>query len=78
METVAHREPRNHSAEVLRRVQSGESFEVTNDGHIVAILTPPVAAPFAVCSFAPLSRGDFSSLLRVSSPRIVQATSSGW
>ena len=44
-ETIAHRELRNNSSEILRRVQSGETFNITNHGEIVAILTPPPATP---------------------------------
>lgn len=40
MEKVAHRELRNHSAEVLRRVEAGESLQITNRGRPVARLVP--------------------------------------
>lgn len=40
METIAHRELRNRSAEVLRRAESGESLQITNHGRPVAFLTP--------------------------------------
>lgn len=42
MERIAHRELRNNSAEILRRVAAGESFEITNHGKVVAVLQPPV------------------------------------
>lgn len=38
--TLAHRDLRNRSAEVLRRVQAGETFQVTNHGEVVAVLSP--------------------------------------
>lgn len=41
MERITHRELRNNSAEVLRRVAAGESFEVTNHGTVAAVLSPP-------------------------------------
>jgi prevent-host-death family protein len=41
MERIAHRELRNNSADILRRVAAGESFEITNHGEVVAVLTPP-------------------------------------
>lgn len=41
MEPVASRELRNHTAEVLRRVQSGEELAVTVRGETVAELKPP-------------------------------------
>ena len=36
METVSHRELRNRSGEVLRAVEAGESFTITNGGVPVA------------------------------------------
>lgn len=41
MERIAHRDLRNNSSEILRRVAAGESFEVTNHGVVVAVLRPP-------------------------------------
>ena len=38
--SIAHRELRNNSGEVLRRVAAGEAFEVTNHGEVVAMLVP--------------------------------------
>jgi prevent-host-death family protein len=38
---IAHRELRNNSSAILRQVQAGESFTVTNHGDIVARLVPP-------------------------------------
>lgn len=38
--TISHREMRNSSAEVLRRVESGEELIVTNHGRPVARLSP--------------------------------------
>lgn len=43
LERISHRELRNNSAQILRRVAAGESFEVTNHGEVVAVLTPPQA-----------------------------------
>ena len=45
MTTVAHRELRNNSADLLRRAAAGESFEVTNNGRVVAMLIPPQTSP---------------------------------
>lgn len=39
--TIPHRELRNNSSEILRRVAAGETFEVTNNGKVVAIVSPP-------------------------------------
>ena len=41
MERIAHRDLRNRSAEILRAVAAGESFEIPNHGEVVAILSPP-------------------------------------
>lgn len=43
--TIAHRELRNDSSRVLREVQAGETFEITNHGEVVAILMPPGDLP---------------------------------
>jgi prevent-host-death family protein len=43
VERIPHRELRNNSAEILRRVAAGESFEITNHGEVVAVLGPPRA-----------------------------------
>ena len=40
MQTIMHRELRNNSAAILHRVQAGETFEITNNGEPVAILSP--------------------------------------
>lgn len=41
MERIPHRDLRNKSSEILRRVEAGESFEITNHGKVVAMLRPP-------------------------------------
>lgn len=43
VERIPHRELRNNSAEILRRVAEGEYFEVTNHGDVVAVIGPPSA-----------------------------------
>lgn len=40
MSTISHREMRNNSAEVLKRVENGETITVTNHGRPVARLSP--------------------------------------
>jgi prevent-host-death family protein len=69
--TIPHRELRNHSSEVLRRVQAGETIRVTNHGEVVAILSPPTQglAPRIV---AAKHRGGFSDIPRVRSTETVQ------
>lgn len=41
MEEITHRQMRNDSAEVLRRVAAGESLLVTNNGQPAAVIAPP-------------------------------------
>ena len=72
MATISHRELRNNSAEVLRRVAAGEAMRVTNRGVVVAYLSP-VATP--VLPF-PVSRparrsGGWSALPKVTIGRRV-------
>jgi prevent-host-death family protein len=43
--TIPHRELRNNSSEILRQVQSGETFRITNNGKVVALLTAPTSIP---------------------------------
>ncbi|GAA1465129.1 type II toxin-antitoxin system Phd/YefM family antitoxin [Microbacterium thalassium] len=45
MESISHRELRNQSAEVLRRIQAGESLIVTNRGRATAVISPAGRAP---------------------------------
>ena len=40
METVTHREMRNRSGEILRRVEAGESVLVSNNGRPAALIVP--------------------------------------
>lgn len=40
METVTHREMRNRSGEILRRVEAGETVGVSNNGHPAALIVP--------------------------------------
>jgi prevent-host-death family protein len=40
METVTHREMRNRSGELLRRVEAGESVQVNNNGRPAAMIVP--------------------------------------
>lgn len=41
MKTITHREMRNNSGEILRRVEAGETIQVTNRGRVVATIGPP-------------------------------------
>lgn len=46
MKTITHREMRNNSSEILRQLEAGESFEVTNRGKVVGTLEPRSDDPF--------------------------------
>jgi prevent-host-death family protein len=60
METVASRDLRNHTADVLRRVAAGETLAVTVRGEVVAEIHPPAdRRPLS------LSREEFLARLRV-------------
>lgn len=72
MTTITHRELRNNSAEVLRRVAAGEAMEITNRGVVVAYLSP---APTPALPF-PVSRparrtGGWSAIPKVKLDRSV-------
>lgn len=41
MKEITHRQMRNESAEVLRRVAAGETILVTNRGQPAAVIGPP-------------------------------------
>lgn len=57
---------RNHSAELLARVASGESLTVTRDGQAVAILGPvpqrPLAADVLLARFKALPPVDGAAM----------------
>lgn len=59
MTTIPVRELRNHTAEVLRRVQAGEDIVVTQNGVPVANVTPLRAAG----PREPINRADLVALL---------------
>lgn len=45
VERIPHRELRNRSSQILREVAAGATYEITNHGEVVAILSPPAHAP---------------------------------
>ncbi|MDQ6522424.1 type II toxin-antitoxin system prevent-host-death family antitoxin [Nocardioides sp. LHD-245] len=74
VERIPHRELRNNSAEILRRVAAGESFEITNHGQVVAILRRPAADDLwhaEMARPATKSRG-WNSIKRVKAKRPMQ------
>lgn len=42
-ETIGQRQLRNDNAEIMRRVEAGESFVITRNGHPIADLVPHAA-----------------------------------
>ena len=68
--TITHRELRNNSASILRRVQAGETFEVTNNGEPVALLSPAGGERLALLR----RRGAVTSRVRIDFSRLRRAT----
>lgn len=56
MARVPVRELRNHTSEVLRRVEAGETVEVTVNDRPVALLTPRKTRPRTMATTAFLER----------------------
>ena len=44
MTSITHRELRNNSAEILRRVEAGETLQVTNNGSPAAVIGPAIGS----------------------------------
>jgi len=55
--TITHRELRNESGRILREVQQGQTFIVTNNGEPVAALQPIETNPLAGIRHDPPKRG---------------------
>lgn len=71
VERIPHRDLRNRSSEILRAVAAGESFEITNHGEVVAVLSPPSVGTLEVVK--PASRhGRWSELepVRLEGPSV--------
>ena len=61
--TIPHRELRNNSSDILRRVERGESFEITNHCRVVAEMRPPARAALSGIDYRPaVVRGGFGDL----------------
>jgi prevent-host-death family protein len=63
-ERLAHRDLRNRSAEILRDVAAGATYEITNHGDVVAVLSPPEPGS-SMRIRRPKVRGGFSQLKRL-------------
>lgn len=68
---LAHRDLRNRSAEVLRDVAAGATYEITNHGEVVAVLSPP-ARDLDLRVRPAQVRGGFAQLTRVRRDRPAQ------
>ncbi len=67
--TIPHRELRNSSSEILRRVASGEVFEITNNGVVVAELRKPEAKGLeSIPHRKAIVQGRFTEIESVESP----------
>jgi prevent-host-death family protein len=71
-ERIAHRDLRNRSAEILRNVAAGESYEITNHGEVVATLSPPDHGGPALRVRPAKRRGGWSDIKPVSSEESIQ------
>ena len=64
-EVIPHRELRNRSSEVLRAVENGATFEISNHGRVVAVLAPAGrAAGERLRVRRAVQRGGFGALPR--------------
>lgn len=78
MERITHREMRNRSGEILRRVAGGESIEITNSGRVAAVIVP--ATPSALDDLIERgevrpAQGDLKELLAIKRERASRPSS---
>ncbi|VEI13831.1 type II toxin-antitoxin system Phd/YefM family antitoxin [Trueperella bialowiezensis] len=76
MDTISHYELRNYSSKILRRVEAGESFVVTDNGRAVARVIPAPRSPIdrdlaAGVAIAARREPDFDSTPLVDGPSTV-------
>lgn len=73
--TIPHRELRNNSSAILREVSQGATFQITNNGVVVAVLMPPagpIRSPLRVRKA--LTKGGFADLVRAELDHPLQET----
>jgi prevent-host-death family protein len=73
MKEITHRQMRNDSADVLRRVAAGETILVTNNGQPAAVIGPPPADALALLSAQGVLR---NALAEPASLRSIKRTTS--
>ena len=66
-EKLSHRDLRDRSAEILRDVGAGATYEITNHGVVVAVLSPP-SGPLDLRVRAATTRGGWRELDRIPRP----------
>ncbi|MGQ0626224.1 MAG: type II toxin-antitoxin system Phd/YefM family antitoxin [Sporichthyaceae bacterium] len=71
-EQLAHRDLRNRSAEILRNVAAGASYEITNHGEVVALLIPAGSGERLALRRATI-RGGFEDIVSVRRDESTQA-----
>ena len=73
--TIPHRELRNNSSAILRDVSQGATYQITNNGVVVALLVPPevpIRTPLRVRKA--LTNGGFAGLVRTEVDHPIQET----
>ncbi|HMS77083.1 type II toxin-antitoxin system Phd/YefM family antitoxin [Gordonia sp. (in: high G+C Gram-positive bacteria)] len=76
MDSITHREMRNNSAEVLRRVEAGESLQVSNHGRPAALIVPVGNDPLDASIAAGTARAARTSVASIATIRRTTATMS--
>ena len=73
--TIPHRELRNNSSAVLREVQAGETFNITNHGDVVAVLSPSAGSETGRVRIRPARiQGNFASIHGIILDHPIQGT----
>jgi prevent-host-death family protein len=71
--TIAHRELRNNSSQILSDVEAGETIAISNHGEVVAYLVPPQRSVTSGLRSRPArKKGGWDTLPRVRSAESVQ------
>lgn len=72
MTAISHRDLHDRFDDLLRAVEEGETFEITRDGTVVAVVSPPKPDPLEGLSYRPATTTEpFSEIGRV---RVAEST----